>query len=77
MGADIPVPLGLAITSALLGMLSIFLFPQVFQETTLTKLFLLFACVNFGLWSVWKAFIYPSFFSPLRALPQPKVIALI
>ena len=36
---------------------------------SILRLFLL----NVSLYSVWKMFIYPFFFSPLRELPGPKV----
>src|SRR6266487_4410955 len=73
MAADIPAPFLVIGISAALSMVNIFFFPETFPDTTPTELFLLFASVNFGLWGIWQAFIYPTWFSPLRSLPRPKV----
>lgn len=59
--------------SASLCLLNICFFPQVFPQTKLTTLFLSFLTLNTFIWAIYKVFIYPFWFSPLRHLPRPKV----
>lgn len=47
--------------------------PEIVPKARLTIIVLLSTIVNFCLWAFWQIFIYPSFFSPLRHLPRPKV----
>ncbi|RDW59674.1 hypothetical protein BP6252_12761 [Coleophoma cylindrospora] len=72
MSTDIPTPLKLAILSASFCVANIIIFPQVFPSTPLTKLFLIFTSINFGVWGFWKVAIFPYWFSPFRHYSRPK-----
>ena len=49
------------------------IFPHQVPKIRPSTALLTFAGVNFSLWAFWKVFLYPTFFSPLRHLPSPKV----
>ncbi|KAF2810260.1 cytochrome P450 [Mytilinidion resinicola] len=73
--SPIPLPLFLSLVSAAESILLLFVFPHALPEATLKSLFLIFALLNFGVFAVWRVFIYPFFVNPLRHLPGPKGIS--
>ncbi|KAF2201691.1 cytochrome P450 3A4 [Delitschia confertaspora ATCC 74209] len=59
--------------STLESLFSFYYIPEVFPvNSTATRIFLIFASINWGLWLTWKLIIYPFLFSPFRHLPKPK-----
>ncbi|KAF2499486.1 putative P450 monooxygenase [Lophium mytilinum] len=73
--SPIPIPLLLSLVSATESVLVVFVFPHALPQATLKSLFFILSVTNFGFYAVWRVFIYPFFFSPLRHLPGPKGIS--
>ncbi|KAF8851573.1 putative P450 monooxygenase [Acephala macrosclerotiorum] len=69
---SVPTPVILALTSASLCLLNVLVFPELVSDTKFTSLFLYVTSVLFCGWIIWKAWIYPTFYSPLRHLPRPE-----
>ncbi|CZR55094.1 related to isotrichodermin C-15 hydroxylase (cytochrome P-450 monooxygenase CYP65A1) [Phialocephala subalpina] len=69
---SVPTPVILALTSLSLCVLNVLVFPELLPDTKLSSLFLYVTGVLFSGWIIWMAWIYPTFYSPLRHLPKPK-----
>lgn len=70
---SVPTPVILTLTSVSLCLLNVLVFPELLSDTKFTSLFLYVTGVLFCGWMIWKVWIYPAFYSPLRHLPKPKV----
>lgn len=51
----------------------VYTFPEYLVLERLSRTVIRFMVVNFSLLMIWRIFIYPFFFNPLRHLPGPKV----
>lgn len=73
MASNIPAPLLAVLLAAAQTTLVLVAFPQYLPENPFAWTFIRLLGLNFGLWLVWRVFIYPFYLSPLRHLPMPKV----
>ena len=67
----------LAISSFLLSFALYRYFPAFSLKDSFISTFFAVHGAVLVLWYVWSSYVYPTFFSPLRNLPQPKVRRII
>ncbi|EON65612.1 hypothetical protein W97_04850 [Coniosporium apollinis CBS 100218] len=72
MAPSVPAPLLVVLLAAAQTVLVLVVFPQFLPENPFAWTFIRFISLNFGLWTIWRVFIYPFYLSPLRHLPMPK-----
>jgi hypothetical protein len=72
MTSAMSTPVLLLLSTAVEGLAVALVVPRTVPVRSKITILLLFT-LNVFLWLLYKIFIYPSFFSPLRHLPSPKV----